>query len=143
MRKLTKLDIIDISLFILGVVVISILPFRVVDLSETILPTAINGIATVTGIIVAATSGLIAFTMSLHVQHNFPFKKYRTHSILSLIIVALSLSFLMVAYTDVLANRLVYAAKEAQIALIMSILNLCEFIMSFDGRILEDLIRGQ
>jgi hypothetical protein len=149
MQRLTKLGIVDFC-FVLGgvLLVIVILVFGKPSVEASILPTIINGVSTVTGIITAITSSLIVYTFSVRaqahaLQKDSPFEKYSSHSYANFFVVFISLAFLVFTYDAEVGGDFVFATSLALSALLISVLSLSEFLIFFLSRLMMDMERGQ
>jgi len=147
MPRLTKLGLVDICLVVIGaLIVIASLLFGRPLADASILPTIINGVSTVTGIITAITSSLIVYTLSVsaqahRLQKGSAFNKYSLRSYANFFAVFISLAFLVFTYEAELGGDLKDATSLAVSALLISILNLSEFLAFFISRLMPDMER--
>jgi len=141
------LGLVDICLVVIGaLIVIASLLFGRPLADASILPTIINGVSTVTGIITAITSSLIVYTLSVsaqahRLQKGSAFNKYSLRSYANFFAVFISLAFLVFTYEAELGGDLKDATSLAVSALLISILNLSEFLAFFISRLMPDMER--
>jgi len=137
MRRPTLLELLDIALFA-GV---SWSTYTVngweVKLGDSFLPTVVNGITSVTGIMIGLCSVLIIFSMNQH--GGLMFKRYRRHIIGSLISLMIASISLVSAYTDLIHSSLDTSVKLAYIGLGVSFFTVYEFLFFFAFRIAVDM----
>lgn len=118
MRRLTQMGLADIVFFVFGVFMVGATATWNVKLDSAFLPSAVNGISSVTGILISLTSVMIVFSMN---QREGKFAKmYRRHMINSTLCLMFSAVPLVLAYNELVQGSPVSAVKLAAIGMIFA-----------------------